>query len=65
MSSRDWKLRVGDILSAIADIEQWTAGKTLNEFEEDRILGRNKDKKKAEEKKKKDGEKREKKDRKK
>ena len=38
MSSRDWKLRVGDILSAIADIEQWTAGKTLNEFEEDRIL---------------------------
>jgi uncharacterized protein with HEPN domain len=38
MSFRDWQLRIGDILNAIADINQWTSGKTMAEFEQAPIL---------------------------
>lgn len=38
MSSRDWQLRIGDILGVIADIEKWTSGKTMVEFGQDPIL---------------------------
>lgn len=35
MTSRDWKLRVQDILQAIAEIQTFTAGMTFEEFQAD------------------------------
>jgi uncharacterized protein with HEPN domain len=36
--SRSWQQRVEDILSAIADIQAWTVGKTQAELASDQIL---------------------------
>jgi uncharacterized protein with HEPN domain len=36
--SRSWQQRVEDILSAIADIQAWTVGKTQADLESDQIL---------------------------
>ena len=35
MSSRDWKLRVEDILEAIARIERYVEGMTIDDFSDD------------------------------
>lgn len=32
MPSRDWQLRIADILQAVQDIEQFTQGMTFEEF---------------------------------
>lgn len=38
MSSRDWKLRVQDILGAIHSIQLYTAGKTFVDFRDDEMV---------------------------
>ncbi len=38
MSSRTWQLRVQDILTAIAEIQQYTANLTFEDFASDRLL---------------------------
>lgn len=38
MPSRDWELRVQDILQAAQDIENFTAGMTFEEFENNKML---------------------------
>ena len=35
MSSRDWKLRVEDVLEAIARIERYVEGMTIDDFSDD------------------------------
>jgi len=40
MSSRSWQMRIQDILNAIAGIEQRTAGKTLEELQQDETLSK-------------------------
>jgi uncharacterized protein with HEPN domain len=36
--SRSWQQRVEDILAAIADIQEWTVGKTQADLESNQIL---------------------------
>ena len=38
MPSRDWQLRVQDILQAAQDIEDFTAGMTFEEFESNKMV---------------------------
>lgn len=40
VSSRDWRLRVQDILAAIVGIQRFVAGKTLEDVEADEIIAR-------------------------
>ena len=38
MSGREWRLRVEDILEAVARLQRYTAGRTLATFESDDLL---------------------------
>ncbi len=40
MPSRDWQLRVGDIVNAIASIQQRTAGMSFEEFTENETVAK-------------------------
>ncbi len=38
MPSRDWQLRITDILQAVQDIEQFTQGITFEEFSKNKMV---------------------------
>ncbi len=38
MPSRDWRLRITDILQAVQDIEQFTHGMTFEEFSKNKMV---------------------------